>query len=169
MAHPENKGERFPLVFPTVPHLDRAQRKSGFGSSAHRRGGLRRAHLACTHGFETARLGRIAPDSTAPQGIFIPFYLFGQVVVSNLQVMERILFPQKRKGGGRLVWFRTELKEEGTRLTLANSITLTPGTVTVSLKGNYLCVHALDEDFAKGVKENGFAPRLERWEEGDHG
>ena len=64
---------------------------------------------------------------------------------------------------------RTDLKEEGTRLTLGNSITLTPGTVTVSLKGNYLCVHALDEDFAKGVKENGFAPRLERWEEGDHG
>ena len=67
------------------------------------------------------------------------------------------------------MWFRTELKEEGTRLTLANSITLTPGTVTVYLKGNYLCVHALDEDFAKGVKENGFAPRLERWEGGDHG
>ena len=67
--------------------------------------------------------------------------------MSNLQVMERILFPKKRKGGGRLVWFRTDLKEEG----------------------NYLCVHALDEDFAKGVKENGFAPRLERWEGGDHG
>ena len=104
-----------------------------------------------------------------PRVFLYLFYLFGQVVVSNLQVMERILFPQKRKGGGRLVWFRTDLKEEGTRLTLANSITLTPGTVTVSLKGNYLCVHALDEDFAKGVKENGFAPRLERWEEGDHG
>lgn len=104
-----------------------------------------------------------------PRVFLYLFYLFGQVVVSNLQVMERILFPQKRKGGGRLVWFRTDLKEEGTRLTLANSITLTPGTVTVSLKGNNLCVHALDEDFAKGVKENGFAPRLERWEEGDHG
>ena len=76
-----------------------------------------------------------------PRVFLYLFYLFGQVVVSNLQVMERILFPQKRKGGGRLVWFRTDLKEEGTRLTLANSITLTPGTVTVSLKGNYLCVH----------------------------
>lgn len=97
------------------------------------------------------------------------FYLFGQIVVSNLQVMERILFPNRRKGSGRLVWFRTDLKEEGTRLTLADSITLTPGTVTVSLKGNHLCVHALDEDFAQGIKDNGFAPRLARWEEGDHG
>lgn len=104
-----------------------------------------------------------------PRVFLYLFYLFGQVVVSNLQVMERILFPKKRRGGGRLVWFRTDLKEEGTRLTLANSITLTPGTVTVSLKGDRLCVHALDEEFAKGAKENGFAPRLARWEEGDHG
>lgn len=104
-----------------------------------------------------------------PRVFLYLFYLFGQVVVSNLQVMERILFPNRRKGGGRLVWFRTDLKEEGTRLTLANSITLTPGTVTVSLKNNHVCVHALDEDFAKGVKENGFAPRLAHWEEGDHG
>ncbi|MDM8237907.1 Na+/H+ antiporter subunit E [Pseudoflavonifractor phocaeensis] len=104
-----------------------------------------------------------------PRVFLYLFYLFGQVVVSNLQVMERILFPHKRKGGGRLVWFRTDLKEEGTRLTLANSITLTPGTVTVSLKGDRLCVHALDEEFADGIKDNGFAPRLERWEEGDHG
>lgn len=104
-----------------------------------------------------------------PRVFLYLFYLFGQIVVSNLQVMERILFPNKRKGGGRLVWFRTDLKEEGTRLTLANSITLTPGTVTVSMKGNRLCVHALDENFAKGVKENGFAPRLARWEEEDHG
>lgn len=104
-----------------------------------------------------------------PRGFLYLFYLLGQVVVSNVQVMERILFPKKRNGGGRLVWFRTELKEEGTRLALANSITLTPGTVTVSLKGDRLCVHALDGDFAKGVKDNGFAPRLERWEEGDHG
>ena len=104
-----------------------------------------------------------------PRVFLYLFYLFGQIVVSNLQVMERILFPKKRKGNGRLVWFRTDLKEEGTRLTLANSITLTPGTVTVSLRGNHLCVHALDEDFAQGVKENGFAPRLARWEEGDHG
>ena len=168
MAHPENKGERFPLVFPTVPHLDRAQRKSGFGSSTHRRGGLRRAHLACTV-LKLPAWGGLRLIRRLPRVFLYLFYLFGQVVVSNLQVIERILFPQKRKGGGRLVWFRTDLKEEGTRLTLANSITLTPGTVTVSLKGNYLCVHALDEDFAKGVKENGFAPRLERWEGGDHG
>ena len=104
-----------------------------------------------------------------PRVFLYLFYLFGQIVVSNLQVMERILFPQKRKGNGRLVWFSTDLKEEGTRLTLANSITLTPGTVTVSLKDNRLCVHALDQEFADGLKDNGFAPRLARWEEGDHG
>lgn len=104
-----------------------------------------------------------------PRVFLYLFYLLGQVAVSNLQVMERILFPKRRKGGGRLVWLRVDLKEEGTRLTLANSITLTPGTVTVSQRGDRLCVHALDEEFAKGVWENGFLPRLRRWEEDSHG
>ena len=69
------------------------------------------------------------------------FYLVGQIILSNLQVIRLILSPGE--GRPKLVWFRAPLKEEGSRLTLANSITLTPGTVTVSLGEDTICVYAL--------------------------
>ena len=46
----------------------------------------------------------------------------------------------------------------------ANSITLTPGTVTVALHGGRLCVYALDQEFAAGIKDSEFVRRLRRWE-----
>ena len=96
-------------------------------------------------------------------------YLVWQVLLSNLAVMRRVLSPRKRQGGGQLVWFDCGLEETGTRLVLANSITLTPGTITVGLKGKRICVYALDSEFSKDLPQSGFSKRLKRWEEGDHG
>ena len=90
------------------------------------------------------------------------FYLVGQVILSNLQVIRLILFPGKERP--KLVWFRAPLKEEGTRLTLANSITLTPGTVTVSLGEDNICVYALRPEMGEGLKDSGFVKRLKKWE-----
>ena len=42
------------------------------------------------------------------------------------------------------------------RVLLANSITLTPGTITVSLEDDTYVVHALDKDFAVIGEEFGF-------------
>ena len=39
-------------------------------------------------------------------------------------------------------------------VTYANSITLTPGTVTLSLEGNKLLIHALDIEFMNGLEED---------------
>ena len=52
----------------------------------------------------------------------------------------------------------------GAQFLLANSITLTPGTVTVALHRGRLCVYALDQEFAAGVKDSEFVRRLRRWE-----
>ena len=43
-------------------------------------------------------------------------------------------------------------------------MTLTPGTVTVALHRGRLCVYALDQEFAAGVKDSEFVRRLRRWE-----
>ena len=83
--------------------------------------------------------------------------------------LRRVLSPRKRQGGGQLVWYDCGLEEMGTRLVLANSITLTPGTITVGLKGKRICVYALDGEFSKDLPQSGFSKRLKRWEEGDHG
>lgn len=93
------------------------------------------------------------------------FYLVGQVILSNLQVIRLILAPGE--GRPKLVWFRTPLKEEGGRLTLANSITLTPGTVTVSLGEDTICVYALRPEMGEGLKDSGFVKRLKKWEAKD--
>ena len=54
-------------------------------------------------------------------------------------------------------------------LALANSITLTPGTVTVSMGPDMLCVYALDPEFGAGLKESAFAEKLKKLEEERHG
>ena len=94
------------------------------------------------------------------------FYLAWEVLQSNLQVIRRILNPRAREGAPKLTWFDPGLKEPSHRMLLANSITLTPGTVTVSLRGGRLCVYAMDQSFARGLPECGLVQRLRRWEEG---
>ena len=102
-----------------------------------------------------------------PGVFFYLLYLTGQVVQSNLQVIWLILRPSKRRA--KLVWFAPPVKGDLARLALANSITLTPGTVTVSLGKNAICVYAIRPEFGEGLKESGFTRRLIRLEEEDHG
>ena len=56
------------------------------------------------------------------------------------------------------------LKEEGYEVILANSITLTPGTITVSLEDNRFCVHCLDRELAEGMENSVFVELLKKME-----
>lgn len=51
-------------------------------------------------------------------------------------------------------------------VTYANSITLTPGTITTSVKDNVLTVHALDRSGAIELEEGGMDARVTRFEKG---
>lgn len=119
------------------------------------------------------RILHIAPQAELrmlrrlPGVFFYLLYLTGQVVRSNLQVIWLILHPNGRRP--KLVWFTPPVKGDLARLVLANSITLTPGTVTVSLGKNAICVYALRPELGIGLKESGFTRRLSRMEEKDHG
>jgi multicomponent Na+:H+ antiporter subunit E len=48
--------------------------------------------------------------------------------------------------------------------TYANSITLTPGTITIQADGSALCVHALTDDGALDLKGGGMDARITRFE-----
>lgn len=63
-------------------------------------------------------------------------------------------------------YFTTNLKNPIHRILLANSITLTPGTITVELsdKGLYK-VHCLDKSFAPGMNDSIFVKMLRKMEE----
>ena len=98
-----------------------------------------------------------------PRVVAYFFLLFWNVVLSNLLVIREVLRPRVHIAPS-IVTMRTPLHHGLERFVLANSITLTPGTVTVALHGGRLCVYALDQEFAAGIKDSEFVRRLRRWE-----
>jgi len=71
--------------------------------------------------------------------IYIPYFLV-YCVKANLDVAYRVLHPDMPIRPG-IVKVRTTLTSEMARTFLANSITLTPGTLTVDIDGQDLYVH----------------------------
>lgn len=67
------------------------------------------------------------------------------VIKSNLDVALRVLHPRLPINPG-IVRVRTRLRSPLGRLILANSITLTPGTITVEAAGEELFVHWISVD-----------------------
>ena len=63
-----------------------------------------------------------------------------------------------------MVSFHTTLKSGLARVILTNSITLTPGTITVSLQGDEVIVHCLDRSLAEGMDNSSFVKMLEHME-----
>jgi multicomponent Na+:H+ antiporter subunit E len=63
-----------------------------------------------------------------------------------------------------LIHFIVPLQTSIAKVILANSITLTPGTITVSLEGNEYRVHCLDSDLAEGISESVFVKKLIKME-----
>ena len=57
------------------------------------------------------------------------------------------------------------LKYKLTRVILANSVTLTPGTITADLSDGCFTIHCIDPSFAEGIEECSFVKLLERIEQ----
>lgn len=85
--------------------------------------------------------------------------LVWEIMKANTQVIFYIM-TSKYEVEPKLVRFRTDLKQTASRAVLANSITLTPGTITVSLEGNEYLVHCLDKDLAEGIEDSTFVRQL---------
>jgi len=90
--------------------------------------------------------------------------LIVEIIKANVTVV-RIGFARKLNFEPALVYFTTDLKKASSRVILANSITLTPGTITVLLHEGKYCVHCLDKSLAKGIDSSVFVKLLEKMEE----
>ena len=77
-------------------------------------------------------------------------YLLIEIVKSAWATM-RLVWTGKYVCEEKLVTVKTSLKTNIARTMLCNSITLTPGTVTVDVVGDTLLVHCLDSDFCEGL------------------
>jgi multicomponent Na+:H+ antiporter subunit E len=78
--------------------------------------------------------------------------LIREITVSNIEVVRAILSP-RLPIQPHFLRVRTRQTTDLGKVILANSITLTPGTVTVDVQGDELLVHALTESSGRAVEE----------------
>ena len=98
------------------------------------------------------------------QGLQYIAVLVWEIVKANAMVL-RYIFTLKEEVEPRLVSFDVDLKTQNARVALANSITLTPGTITVDLQGKHYVVYCLDKELAAGLEDSHFVKRLQKMEE----
>ena len=92
--------------------------------------------------------------------------LIREIVTANLTV-SRMILTRREQMEPVLVHVRADLKTEFARVILANSITLTPGTITVSMTGQELLVHCLDKSLSEGMEDSIFVRLLQKLEKED--
>lgn len=97
-------------------------------------------------------------------GIVYLIVLFVEILKSSISVI-KMVFSKKIDIQPQIVFFDVPLKSEFLRTILANSITLTPGTITVNVEDNHFCVHALDYTLAQGFEDSVFVKLLMKMEE----
>lgn len=91
------------------------------------------------------------------------FVLLKEIFVSNFKVMAIILFKRIPITPA-MTEVRVELKSEMAKTILANSITLTPGTITVKVEGDVFTVHCLSAEMIEGIEESTFVRLLKKME-----
>lgn len=92
-------------------------------------------------------------------------WLVGEIAKSAWDVTKRILDP-RLPISPRLVRVRASQRTAAGVATYANSITLTPGTVTCRITGNDFLVHAISKEGAESLAEGGMDRRVKRFEGG---
>ena len=119
-------------------------------------------------------VGHVLPDRTQklfdPRRwvfaiVYLPYFLY-YCVLANLDVAVRVIHPDVPIKPG-IIKVRTTLTGEMAKTFLANSITLTPGTLTVDIDGQDLYIHWINihtDDVAERTAEicGRFEPLLRR-------
>lgn len=88
-------------------------------------------------------------------------YLLKSIVVAAIGVAEVVLDPRMPIEPVMVV-HRTSFKRLVSRVAFANSITLTPGTLTVEVDGDRFLIHCLHERFADDIASGDLEKRIAR-------
>jgi multicomponent Na+:H+ antiporter subunit E len=105
------------------------------------------------------------PVRLLPRLTFYLPWIVKEVFLSNVDVARRALTPaRKPKLSPRLLDVETSQKSDLGRVLYANSITLTPGTVSIRVYGTKITVHAIAEDVAEGLEKGGMDRMVTRFE-----
>ncbi len=94
------------------------------------------------------------------------YVLVLEIVKANFAVMHMIL-TEEEEVQPVLVNFESPMESPAGKALLADAITLTPGTITVSLEGSEYVVHCLDESLAPGMSDSIFVELLSEMEKSE--
>ncbi len=100
-----------------------------------------------------------------PKLLMYAVYMLKEICLAVWQTLHFIWTP-KEEVEPQLVSFHTPLKTEMGRVALANSITLTPGTITVDVQDDLFLVHCLDATYSQGIEDSEMQRRIARLEKG---
>ncbi len=92
--------------------------------------------------FTCCRISILAPQRIYYMIVYLFVFIIA-LVRSNLDVARRVLTPSLPINPG-IVKFKTQLKSDYARMVLANSITLTPGTLSVDIIDDTFYIHWID-------------------------
>lgn len=82
---------------------------------------------------------------------YLPWLLY-QIYLANVYVVKLALSPRMQdRIYPHVVKFRTRLKSDLALVVFADSITLTPGTITVLIEDDIFYVHAIDRSVAESL------------------
>jgi len=87
-----------------------------------------------------------------PYGRYLVYWvwLLGQIIKANIEVALLVLNP-KMPIDPQVVTFKSAMEDPTAHATLANSITLTPGTITMDLEEDIYVIHALSISAAESL------------------
>lgn len=124
--------------------------------------------VSCLVVVLVARRMRVADREGAPLEVslrLVPYlpWLFWEIVKANVDVARRILHPRLPISPC-IIRVKAGQKRDLGRVIYANSITLTPGTVSVDTQGETITVHALTREAAAGVQTGEMDRRVSRLE-----
>ncbi len=108
--------------------------------------------------FDCCPVSLLSPVKLFWSVVYLVVFLIA-LIKANLDVAMRVISPSLPINPG-IVKFKTRLKSDYAKMVLTNSITLTPGTLTVDLIGDTLYIHWIDtktldpEKAQKEIAEN---------------
>ena len=83
--------------------------------------------------------------------------LLREILVANWTVIKIILSPRMKENiHPQMVRFPCDYKSDIMKALLANSITLTPGTITVRIRSDHFVVHALTPEMGADMPQSSF-------------
>ena len=105
------------------------------------------AFMCAFMGYSPRQEWKIARRIPRIAGYF--FYLVGEVFRSSFAVI-RLIWSPSVVIEPEVTSFRTKLRTDAGKVILANSITMTPGTITIDIQEDEFLIHCLDASFDVG-------------------